>query len=113
MMGRVHTFLVLIPVLIVSSGCVGWSRVDVDPETLVTRDAPERIRVTRSDGEQLTLESPEVRAGALVATAAPGAVLIEEVASVEVERISLWRSIGIAVPAALIVLGVAIAISGF
>jgi len=113
MIRRVRNLLVVIPVLTLSSGCVAWSRVDVDPETLVTREAPERIRVTRSDGEQLTLEAPEVRAGALVATAAPGAVLLEDVASVEVERISVWRTIGVSVPAALIVLGVAITISGF
>lgn len=112
MMRRVSTLSLLIPALLMSSGCVGWSRVDVDPETLITRDAPERIRVTRDDGEQLTLESPQVRAGALVATAAPGAVLLEDVEAVEVEGVSFWRTLGVALGSALIVVGVAISISG-
>ncbi len=89
--------------LVVQAGaCVSWQAVSAPPEAYVREQAPDRVRVTRSDGVQLTLEGPEVRAGAIVATRSPGAILLGDVRAVEVERVSVLRSVGIMVPAALL-----------
>jgi hypothetical protein len=84
-----------------AGACVSWQAVSVPPEAYVRGQVPERVRVTRRDGEQLTLEGPEVRAGAIVATRSPGAVLLGDIRALEVERIDVLRSVGIMIPAAL------------
>lgn len=96
-----------IPALIVTcllaTSCIAWAPVSVGPEALLRQpDPPERIRVTRADGERLVLEAPVLRAGALVATAAPGAVLVSDVRSIEVQRVSVLRTVGVVAPGALL-----------
>lgn len=71
-------------------------------DLLLQPDPPERVRVVTNEGAELVLEAPVIRAGALVATAAPGAVLIENVTSLEVETVSIARSIGLAIPGVVI-----------
>lgn len=88
--------------------CLTWSPVTTPPDQLLAGpDAPERIRVTRNDGSQITLEQPEVRAGALVATAAPGAVLLDDTRAVEVEKVSVGRTIALVLPGVIVVAAVA------
>jgi len=65
-------------------------------------EPPERVRVITNEGAELILEAPVIRAGALVATAAPGAVLIRDVTSLEVEKVSVARTIGLALPGVII-----------
>lgn len=106
----------LIPSLVLSAllltGCQSWSRVDMSPEAFLTEETPDRVRVTRADGEQLVLEAPVVRAGAIVATAAPGAVLIEEIQALEVRRTDLLRTTLFALPTALVVALIAFTVNG-
>ena len=85
------------------SACLSWQAVSGPPDAYIRDQAPESVRVTRNDGVQLTLDAPEVRAGAIVATQSPGAVLLGDVRTVEVEKISVLRSVGIMLPAALLV----------
>ena len=94
----------VVPFLALSlAGCQTWQPVQADPATLFTQDPPERVRVLRDDGVRLTLEGPELRAGAIVATEAPGAVLVEDVEVLEVERIHVWRTVGFVLPGAAFV----------
>ena len=65
-------------------------------------EPPERVRVITNEGAELILEAPVIRAGALVATAAPGAVLIRDVTSLEVEKLSIGRTIGLVMPGVII-----------
>jgi len=84
------------------AGCVTWQPVSTAPDRVVSEEQPDRVRVTRMDGMELLLEAPAVRAGAIVATASPGAVLVGDVRSMEVERISVARSIALALPGVVI-----------
>lgn len=106
---RISTLLLSVLVL---TGCQSWSQVDVSPQAFLTQESPDRVRVTRDDGEQLILEAPVVRAGAIVATAAPGAVLLENVQLLEVRKIDLLATTLVAIPTALVVALIAITVNG-
>ena len=84
-------------------GCMTWQPAGAPPETVLASSPPERVRVTRTDGVQLTLERPELRAGAIVATAAPGAVLLENVAVFEVRKVDALRTTAFFLPGAILV----------
>ncbi len=71
-------------------------------ETLFAAEPPERVRVTHEDGTQLVLERPELRAGAIVATAAPGAMLVDDVRLLEVRGVSVVRTIAFVLPGAIV-----------
>lgn len=100
---RRRSLLVLLFVFLLPlAGCRTWQPVDVSAEALFAAEPPPRVRVTRSDGELLTLEAPEIRAGAIVATAAPGAVLLDDVSVLEVRRTHVLRSIAFVLPGAIL-----------
>lgn len=92
----------LLTLVLPLAGCQTWQAVDVSPEILLATTPPERVRVTRTDGEMLILEAPELRAGAIVATAAPGAVLLEDVRVLETRRVHVLRSIAFVLPGAVL-----------
>ena len=100
---RTFRLPVLLLLVMQTGACVSWQAVSAPPDAYIRDQTPDRVRVTRNDGSQLMLEAPEVRAGAIVATQSPGAVLLGDVRAVEVERISILRSVGIMLPAALLV----------
>lgn len=102
-MRRRSLLVLLFAVLLPLAGCRTWQPANVSPETLFAAEPPPQVRVTRSDGEILTLEAPEIRAGAIVATAAPGAVLIEDVSLLEVRRVHVLRTVAFVLPGAILV----------
>ncbi|MBT8489151.1 MAG: hypothetical protein HKN72_16865 [Gemmatimonadetes bacterium] len=96
--------LILLLVLVLPlAGCRTWQPAGMSPEALLEVDPPPRVRVTRTDGEVLTLLVPEIRAGALIATAAPGAVMIEDIRLLEVQRIDVLRTVAFVLPGAILV----------
>lgn len=103
-MPRMRRFRLLSLVLILPlAGCLTWTPAGMSAEALLQQpEPPPRVRVVTNEGAELILEAPVIRAGALVATAAPGAVLIRDVTSLEVETVSVVRSIGLALPGAII-----------
>ena len=100
---RPSALLFALVLLLPLAGCQTWQQVETDPATLVTTDRPDRVRVTRTDGVQLVLQAPEVRAGALVATTAPGAVLLENIRLLEVRAVSVARTVAFLLPGAVLV----------
>ena len=84
-------------------GCVTWQPVTTPAAELMATEAPERIRITTSEGVTMTLLGPEIRAGALIGTLSPGAALIEDISVIEVEKVSVLRTIGLTAPAAALV----------
>lgn len=100
---RSLTVLTLLMLAVPLAGCRTWQPAEASPESLFRPTPPERVRVTRTDGVQLTLERPELRAGAIVATAAPGAVLIENVRLLEVRRVDVLRTVAFVLPGALFI----------
>ena len=103
-MSRMRRFRLLSLVLVLPlAGCLVWTPAGMSAEALILQpEPPERVRVVTNEGDELILVAPVIRAGALVATGAPGAVLISDVTSLEVEKVSIARSIGLALPGALI-----------
>ncbi len=96
---RPLSLLMLLPLV----GCVTWTPAGMSAEALLQQpEPPERVRVVTSEGMELVLEAPVIRAGALVATGAPGAVLVRDVTSLEVEKVSIARTIGLALPGVII-----------
>lgn len=108
-MGRHRSLFVPVVLVLMSTGCVTWRASELAPTELIQQEAPVRVRVTGTDGMQLTLERPQIRAGAIVATASPGAMLLDDVRTIEVERVSVARTIALTAPAAILVAIVAIA----
>ena len=85
------------------AGCMTWQPAEAGPESLLQQPTPpDRVRVTRTDGVQLVLEAPRLRAGAVVATASPGAVLVENIRLLEVERLDVMRTVLLTIPAPVI-----------
>ena len=103
-MSRKRGFRLLSLVLVLPlAGCLTWSPAGMNAEALLQQpEPPDRIRVVDNEGVAQILERPVIRAGAIVATAAPGAILIRDITSLEVETVSVARSIGLALPGVII-----------
>jgi len=96
---RLLTLVLVLPL----AACLTWAPAGMSAEALIQQaEPPQRVRVVTSEGDELILISPVIRAGALVATGAPGAVLLREVTTLEVETLSIGRTIGMTVPGAII-----------
>lgn len=102
-MRRRSLLLLLFAITLPLAGCLTWQPADVSPEALFETEPPRRVRVTKTDGEVLTLEAPTIRARAIVATAAPGAVLLEDIQLLEIRRTDVVRTIAFVLPGALLV----------
>ncbi len=102
-MRRASYTVVLLAALLVQPGCQTWKPVTGSPEALFQADPPQRVRITRNDGFRIVLEAPQIRAGAMVATASPGAILLEDIEQVEVRGVSVLRTVGFLIPGAVIV----------
>ena len=89
--------------------CVTWQPVTTPAPDYVTSEVPERARITTSDGTVMTIEGPVVRAGAIVGTLSPGAVLLGDIALFEVEQTAMFRSVLLVLPAVVLVAIVALA----
>ncbi len=103
-MSRMRSIRPLLMLMVLPlAGCLTWTPAGMSAEALLQQpEPPERVRVVTNDGAELILEQPVIRAGALVATAAPGAVLVGDVSSLEVEKVSIGRTIGLALPGVII-----------
>lgn len=93
----------LCSLLLLLGGCVTWQPVTTSAADLLTSEAPERVRVTTTDGSVMTLYAPAIRAGAIVGTLSPGAALLDDITLLEVEQIDVLRTIALTVPAAAVV----------
>lgn len=98
--------LVWVPLLLVLVGCKTWEPVATTPQRLVADTRPSLVRVTKGDGDQLTLKSPMFLNDSLISVTLPPSgtflpplrvgVPADEVASLEVGRVSVVRSIALA-----------------
>ena len=100
---------VAVPLLLVCflSGCYKWS-VEPAPETL--DEAPERARITLSDGRVIDLRSVKIRRDSVAGFAKAGAIgdtlqvyALEDVTRFEVRKSDTGRNVKIAAVGALVV----------
>ncbi len=82
------------------SACTYWQPSTVAPRQLIEDSHPSEIRVTREDGGQIVVRSPELRGDSVVTggrgTTALG-LLVSDIRGVEVRRISPGRTVGLVV----------------
>ena len=96
---RLAVLLLLAPL----AGCMTWVPAASPAESLLQQpEPPERVRVVTREGNELILVAPVIRAGALVATDAPGAVLLRDVTDIQVEKLSISRTVGLILPGVVI-----------
>jgi len=85
------------------AGCQSWHPTTVSARALVPEERPSSVRLTLTDGVIVTVKDPTLRNDSIVSAAADGeSVALADVQSLEVERFSPIKSIGLAV---LIVVG--------
>ena len=109
MLPRLWTLPVVFLLAALLGACVTWQPVTTPAADYVTGEAPERVRITTSDGTVMTIEAPVVRAGAIVGTLSPGAALLGDISRFEVEQTAMVRSVLLVLPAVVLVAIVALA----
>ena len=88
------------------SGCTEWRVAGPTPAEFIAREAPENVRLTRTDSSQIVVEAPRVRSdtlfGILLGGAGKGdtvqryAVALADIRTVEVRKVSTKRTLGLA-----------------
>ena len=88
--------------------CHYWEPTFVRPPRVIAEEEPSQVRITRTDGEQVTLQSPWVRADSIVgqdrseAVWADRSVAVSDIRGMEIRRFSPGKTVG------LLFLGVAL-----
>jgi hypothetical protein len=88
-----------------TTGCRTWQPVDVSSPAL-SNGAPDVVRIVRTDGTRATLEDPRIVADSIVGFAGfdPVRTALVDVESVELQRWSGPRTVGLIVAQASVVL---------
>ena len=103
--------------LVLLTACHTWRPTGVSPETYIPAEQPSKVRTTLRSGETVTLEGPTVRGDSIFGVTDGGVVAVasEDVGLLEVQRVSILRSIGLGyliLGATLVVAVLSCAISG-
>jgi len=80
------------------AGCVYWQPATVPPQRLIEDEQPSQVRVTTLDGARLVFRSPEIRSDSLAGGGTRPtqlAVPISQIGSLEVQRFSAGRTVGL------------------
>lgn len=89
------------------TGCHGWHPTTISPAQLIAEENPSTVRVTLTDGRQLTLVDPTIRNDSIVFEIGrvTAGVVLSDVSTVEVRRFNADKTIGLilAVPVGLVV----------
>ena len=101
--------LVAALLLLATTGCQTWVPSTMSPSNLVTSEAPSSVRVTRTDGDVLTIREPVIRNDSIVSAAEdqiePVGVPTRDATSVEVRRLNPGKSLLLAAGVVAIALG--------
>jgi hypothetical protein len=86
------------------TGCLAWRPYDASSKLVAGQSLPHRLRATRQDSTHIALTAPFVRSDTLFGRFHQDtvAVPLADIASLERERFSIWRTLGVTlgVPAA-------------
>ena len=96
--------------LVLLGGCQTWQPTSAAPSNVISEEAPSHVRVTRTDGQVVTLKSPIFRNDSLVAApddpfSAPTGVARSDIRSMEVRRLSKGRTAAFVAGAVAVALG--------
>ena len=83
--------------LVQLTGCYSWHSTTISPSQVIAEEEPSNVRVTRTDGSQLTLADPFIRNRSIVSRLGQigASVLLSDVSSLEVERFSVGKTVGL------------------
>ncbi len=110
---RLHRYRPVALVLLVLhlGACTTWRPATVSPPQLIEEEEPGRVRITRTDGERVTIQDPEVRADSIIWRRRSGlfgfgttetGLPILDVQQIEIRRFSLVKTLITLIPVALI-----------
>ena len=82
--------------LVLLTACQTWQPTFVSPQQLIPVEGPSSVRVTLWGGARVTLENPSVRNDSIFGFTDAGVIGLpsEDLALLEVRRLSILRSIG-------------------
>ena len=120
-----HRRLIVAPLLALHLvGCSRWELSTVSPATLIEREQPSAVRLTRQDGTQVKVGRPMVRGdsiltqcersaiadGRVVCPGAPPPVPLADVDAVEVERTNVVGTLAVIAVAPVVLLFVSLGV---
>ena len=84
--------------LVVLNACYSWRTTTFSPAQLIAEEEPSIVRVTLTDGRQLTLRDPTIRNDSLVHENGRAPVVLSDVSAVELWHFSVAKTSGIIIP---------------
>ena len=83
--------------MVLLTGCQTWRPTAYSPQTLIPVEQPSSVRVTLMNGETITVRDPWMRNDSILGNsdAGPVTVAARDVRSLEVQRSSSGKSIGV------------------
>ena len=94
---RYRPFVLLILIVHLQACFSSWQPATVSPPQVIEAEEPQEVRITRTNGEQVTIRSPEVWADSIAGTEGgdPVSVGLSDVRRIEVKRFSGGRVIAL------------------
>jgi hypothetical protein len=88
-----------VAVMLALTGCLAWRPYDASSKLVAGQSLPHRLRATRLDSTRIALTSPFVRSDTLYGRFHQDtvAVPLADIAGLERERFSIWRTLGVTV----------------
>ncbi len=79
--------------LVLLNACYSWQLTTISPAQIIAEESPSTLRITLTDGRQLTLDYPLISNDSLVQFNREIQVEVSEVSMVEVRRIKVGATI--------------------
>ena len=77
------------------TGCHSWRTTTISPTQLIAEEEPSSVRVTLTNGRQLTLVDVSIRNDSIVREDGRAYVAVSDVSTVEVRYLSVWKTIAL------------------
>jgi len=86
--------------MVLLTACHSWRPTTVSPQRLIAEEEESPIRVVLSDGTELTLRNPTIQHDSIITGRVRFGtenLLVRDVSRIEVQRFSLFRTVGVVV----------------
>ena len=94
---RFRPFVLMILVVHLQACFSTWQPSTVSPSQVIEAEEPQEVRITRTNGEQVTIRGPEVWADSIAGTEGgdPVSVGLSDIGRIEVKHFSAGRVMGL------------------
>ena len=79
--------------MVLLNACYSWRPTTISPAQLIAEEEPSAVRVTLTDGRRLTFVDPFIDNDSLVQGYRAVPVVVSEISTVEVRRLSVTKSV--------------------